>query len=126
MAELIKKEKKFLLIPPDLEKDFEEQVMSAYFDSHRLDLHHIADLTDDFCVYAYSFEQTGNPYTLVDDPKKTFKDFQDISDRYFNELVSDIFEVLRFYNIFHAWDDIGGDYDYELISPSILPIVEVW
>lgn len=126
MTEIIKKELGLTLIPPELRDEFKTQVFEAYFESHWLDLHHMGFLTENFCVYAHSFKQTGDPYLLVDDPKKDDDDFRDIKESNFNELISDIYEVMRYYNMFHAWNDIGEDGIYTLVSPAIIPVKAVW
>lgn len=126
MTELIKKEWNFTFIPPELEKEFIKSVFSAYFDCNRLDLHNIGYLTEEFSVYAHSLEKTGDPYLIADDPKKTDKDFKEITDIHFNELIADIFEVMKHYNLFHAWNDIGNDDKYVLLCPAIIPVRTVW
>lgn len=123
---MAKKEMNLSLIPPDLEKDFVKQVMSAYFDSHWLDLHHISFLVEDFCVYAKSFEETGDSFLLADDPKMTDEQYAEIKENHFNELMSDVYEVMKYHNMFHAWNDIGDVETYRLISVAYAPVKAVW
>lgn len=127
MSGLIKREMQFDLIPPMLEKEFKKEVLDAY-EMGWYDLHHIAFVTEDYCVYAHSYEETGDPYQLSDDPTKSDMDFADIKEASFNELISDVYEVLRFYHMFHGWNDLDpADLTYSgLVYLSNPPVKAVW
>lgn len=126
MAGIIKKEMNFTLIPPILEADFEKNVLDSY-SLGWLDLHHIALLSENYCVYAYSFEETGHPFELSDDPTKPHEFYADIIDKSFNELMSDVYQVLDYHLIFHAWNDVSDIDRYDkLLGVKHCPVKVVW
>lgn len=125
MTEIIKREMNLILVPAPLVKIFENEVWDTYKSGY-LDLHHIAFVLDKYCVHAWSYEETGDPFCLYDDPTLKEEDFADIKQSSFNELMSDVYEVLKFFNMFHAWNDLKDFSGYNLVDIRNPPVKEVW
>lgn len=126
MSELIERKIKFSLIPPVLEQDFERTVLDVYCDSNWLDLHHVAECVEDYSIRSASYEETGDPFQYEDNPKLSEDFIASIHGMYFNELLSDVYQVLDFHRMFHAWNDLDECTYRMLISTKYSPWIEVW
>lgn len=114
-------------IPDIMVDDFEAIVLEAYFSDGHHDLHQITDTVDLFAVHVMSEEETGSPFTYVND-REWMEENEDwvIADGRF-DILSEVGEVLDFHKIFHAWKDIGGNSDYQYVGELFnMPIKEVW
>lgn len=109
-----------MMTPVMLVRDFEDMVLESYLDYGYTSLLPLAELVDDFAVYAESHEQSGNPFALVDDESLEESTLMDIKvDRYY-EVVEDVREVLMYHHMFFY------EKDYNFLEFYNMPIVEVW
>lgn len=126
MTEIIRLEKYELdIIPDTLTRDFEEIIFEAYFEGHFHDLHQLADHTDYFIIYSYSYKETGDPFDWEDDDSRECQNEMLIRKEY-PYLMRDIHTILNHYHIFHAWRDFGeyGQRDYQGLFNE--PFLNIW
>lgn len=117
---LVRRPLELIMTPALLVRDFEDMVFEGYMDYGHTSLLTLAELVDDFAVYAESHEQSGNPFALVDDESLDEAVIKDIkADRYY-EVVEDVREVLMYHHMFFY------EKDYNFLEFYNMPIVEVW